>query len=233
MSHHEPSHDPAGIPLQALVAELRGRCEAVARLQGGSTYYQEELGIFRDVAQGQGLFLNESPDELIRPPDEEGNEHQVWFETSSKTYLKATWPGFFGLLVVHRPHEEHKASPIAYLERWHLHNELFGDDVRFLGALDTEEGLRLLIRQPAIAGTPATDEEIDRFFTTSGWQRFIVEGNIAYFDSVRCVVISDTHRGNLILMDDGLLAPIDLRVQAVSGALLDTVAKLCAIHTSP
>ena len=32
---------------------------------------------------------------------------------------------------------------------------------------------------------------------------------------------------NLILMDDGLTAPIDLRVQALSGALLDTVAKPC------
>jgi hypothetical protein len=41
------------------------------------------------------------------------------------------------------------------------------------------------------------------------------------------VVISDTHRGNLILMDDGLLAPIDLRVQLLSGALLDFVVKAC------
>lgn|GEM_PF-489032 len=30
-------------------------------------------------------------------------------------------------------------------------------------------------------------------------------------------------RGNIILMDDGLLAPIDLRVQALSAALSDTV----------
>lgn len=28
-------------------------------------------------------------------------------------------------------------------------------------------------------------------------------------------------------MDDGLLAPIDLRVQALSGALLDIVVKVC------
>jgi hypothetical protein len=40
-------------------------------------------------------------------------------------------------------------------------------------------------------------------------------------------VISDTHRGNIILMEDGLLAPIDLRVEVVSGSLLDTVVKLC------
>ena len=228
MSAHEPSHAPAGIPLQALVAELRSRCEAVSRLQGGSTYYHEELAIFHQVAAEQNLFLQGPPDELSRVPDEEGNEHQVWYRPESRAVLKATWSDFFGLLVVHRPSEEHKASPIAYLERWSLHNELFGDDVRFLGALATESGLRLLIQQPAIAGTPATDEQIQSFFTSTGWQCFIIDGNVAYFDPARRVVISDTHRGNIILMDDGLLAPIDLRVQPVSGSLLDTVAKLCA-----
>jgi len=73
------------------------------------------------------------------------------------------------LLVIHRPNEEQKASPIAYLERWQLDNELFGDQVTFLGALKTDTGLRLMIRQPAIAGAPATDEQIQQFFTDSGW----------------------------------------------------------------
>jgi len=229
MSPHEPSHAPAGIPLKALVAELRSRCETVARLQGGSTYFHEELGIFRAYAKEHGLVLQAAPVELNQTPDDEGNEHQVWFQQESKTYLKATWPDFFGLLVVHRPHEEHKASPIAYLERWHLHNEIFGDQVVFLGAVQTDTGLRLLIRQPAIAGTPATDEEIRRFFTDSGWLPFVIEGNIAFFDPERKIVISDTHRGNIILMDDGLLAPIDLRVQPLSDSLLDTVTKLCSL----
>lgn len=130
--------------------------------------------------------------------------------------------------MIHRPHEEPKASPIAYLERWHLHNEVFGDQVMFLGALQTDTGLRLLIRQTAIAGIPASDEQIRRFFTESGWRPFVIGGNIAYFDPERRIVISDTHRGNLILMDDGLLAPIDLRVQPVSGSLLDTVTQLTA-----
>ncbi len=141
--------------------------------------------------------------------------------------LKATWPDFFGMLVIHRPGEEPKASPIAYLERWSLHNELFGDDVRFLGVLPTDSGLRLLIQQSAIAGTPATEEEIQHFFTSSGWLRFIIHGNVAFFDSERRVVISDTHRGNIILMNDGLLAPIDLRIQLLSSSLFDTVAELC------
>ncbi|MCX6880212.1 MAG: hypothetical protein NTW21_41375 [Verrucomicrobia bacterium] len=232
MSAHEPSHAPPGIPLQALVAELRSRCEAVSRLQGGATYFHEELGIFHQVANEQGLFLQAPPDVLSRIPDEEGNEHQVWYLPDTKAVLKATWPDFFGLLVMHRPNDEPKASPIAYLERWALHNELFGDNVRFLGALAADSGLRLLIQQPAIAGTPATDEEIQHFFTTSGWRRFIIDGNIAFFDPERYVVISDTHRGNLILMDDGLLAPIDLRVQPISGALLDSVTKLCTASSA-
>ena len=163
MSFHEPSHAAAGIPLKAHVEELRSRCEAASRFQGGSTYFHEELGIFRAYLDEKGLYLKEPPTELSRPPDEEGNEHQVWYIPAGEAFLKATWPDFFGLLVIHRPNEEHKSSPIAYLERWQLHNELFGDKVTFLGALQTEFGLRLMIRQPAIAGTPATDEQIQQF----------------------------------------------------------------------
>ncbi len=125
MSAHESSEPTPNIPLETSADELRRRCEAVARFQGGSTYFHEELGIFRSYAQEKGLDLTCPPPELSRPPDEEGNEHQVW----------------------------------------------------------------------------------------SGPERN--------------VVTSDTHRGNMILMDDGLLAPIDFRVHALSGALLDTVVKLC------
>ena len=227
MSAHESSEPTLDIPLKTSTDELRRRCEAVACFQGGSTYFHEELGIFRSYAREKGLYLACPPPVLSRPPDDEGNEHQVWFDLDSCTYLKATWPDFFGMLVIHRHDEDAKASPIAYLERWHLHNELFGDRVEFLGALETEGQMRLLIRQPAITGVPATVEQIEAFFTGNGWLRFTVEGETAFFDPERNVVISDTHRGNIILMDDGLLAPIDLRVQALSGALLDTVVKLC------
>jgi hypothetical protein len=230
MSTDEPGHAAAGLPLEAHVAELRRRGEAIARLQGGRAGYHEECGIFRGYAAEAGLVLAEAPAELSRAPDDEGNEHQVWFQAESASYLKATWPGFFGLLVVHRSDEEPKASPIDYLERWQLHNELFGDRVGFLGVLDSPSGLRLLIRQPAIAGAPATDEQIRQFFTAAGWMPFVVGGNLAFFDPEEQVVISDTHRANLILMADGLLAPIDLRVQRISGSLLDTVKRLCSAH---
>lgn len=227
MSTHDPRRAVAEIPLQAHLEKLRSRCEAASRFQGGDTCYREELGIFRNYAAEKNLFLAEPPAELSRTPDEEGNEHQVWYLPKSDHYLKATWPDFFGMLVIHRPHEEPKASPIAYLERWELHNEIFGDMVEFLGVISTENGIRMLIRQPAIEGTPATNDEIREFFEKSGWRRFEIDGHTAYFDPGRNLVISDTHRGNLVMMPDGLLAPIDLRVQRINGALLDAVRHMC------
>jgi Serine/Threonine/Tyrosine Kinase found in polyvalent proteins len=223
MSSHEPNAAPAGIPLQAHVEELRRRCAAVARLQGGSTHYLEEIALFRNYALEKALMLPGPPPVCARPPDDEGNEHQVWFQPDTASFFKITWPDFFGLQVIYQPDEEERASPIAYLERWHLHNELFGDSVKLIGALDEDGKLRLVIQQPAIEGQPATLEQINEFFIGNGWRRFSVNDDVAYFDPEREVVISDTHRGNLILMDDGLLAPIDLRVQPVAGALLDYV----------
>lgn len=131
------------------------------------------------------------------------------------------------MLVMHRVDEEDRASPIAYLERWQLHNELFGDSVEFLGVLEDHGRLRMVIQQKAIEGVPASLQQINDFFTRSGWKRFFANDEVAYFDPERNVVISDTHRGNIILMEDGLLAPIDLRVQPLSGALLDYVVRAC------
>lgn len=229
MSEYGNSTNAEGITLSSLVTQLRASCEAITCIQGGHTYYAEELGLFRALCEERGLFLKQAPTELGQTPDEEGNEHQVWYRSDSATFLKATWPDHFGMLVVHRNDEEPSASPIAYLERWHLHNKFFGDSVEFIGALDTPQGLRLLIQQPAIKGEPATDEDIDQFFRESGWRRFTINGNIAYYDAENQVVISDTHRGNIILLEGGMLAPIDLRVQALEGALLSTVEQLTTI----
>lgn len=216
-----------GVPLPPLVAQLRESCEASARIHGGTTYHAEELGIFRAIATEQGLFLDEAPAELAEVPAAEGNEHQVWYREESATFLKATWPGHFGMKVVHRNDEEPQASPVGYLHRWMLHNELFGDSVTFLGALDTPQGLRLLIEQPAIEGEVATMEQIQSFFESSGWLPFTVGGNLAYYDAEREVVVSDTHLGNIIAMPDGELAPIDLRVQSLTPTLAEIVKKLC------
>lgn len=130
--------------------------------------------------------------------------------------------------VVYRSKEEPQASPIDYLERWLLHNQLFGDSVVFLGAIEDDNKSRLLIEQPAIEGTVATLEQIQSFFTTSGWLPFRIDGNLAFLDPDRELTVSDTHLGNIIVMPDGQLAPIDVREQRLSSALADIVRSLCS-----
>jgi hypothetical protein len=155
MSAHDPFETVAGISLEAHVEELRRRREATARLQGSATHYLEEVRLFRNYAVERGLcHLPSALPELTREPDDEGNEHQVWYRRDFYTYLKVTWPDFFGLLVIHRPDEDERASPIAYLERWHLHNKLFGDNVRFLGVVEAGGNMRMVIEQPAIKACP-------------------------------------------------------------------------------
>lgn len=228
MSPHVESADLERFPLEARLEELRRRQAAIGGIQGGPTHFEEDIHLFRDHAAQSGLFLADPPRELTLPPSDEGNEHQVWFIESRASFLEATWPGSFGLKVIHRPDEDPRASPIDFLERWILHNESFADDVAFLGALDTDQGLRLIIGQPAISGVPATEEQIREFFTGNGWRPFRADGELAFFEPVNQLAISDTHRCNLILMDDDLLAPIDLRVQRLDGALLDIVTRLAS-----
>ena len=103
MLSHVDHENPERIPLEACVETLRGRIEAVGRFQGGHTHFQEELRIFNEVANEQGWFLSSARPELSFPPSDESNEHQVWFRDSSGTFLKATWPRFFGWAFRHNP----------------------------------------------------------------------------------------------------------------------------------
>ena len=80
MLSHVDHENPERIPLEACVETLCGCIEAVGRFQGGHTHFQEELRIFNEVANEQG-----------------------WFREASGTFLKATWPGFFGWAFRHNP----------------------------------------------------------------------------------------------------------------------------------
>jgi len=228
MSLHDFSRRIENSSLSAFIELLRDRCDAITQVQGGDTYYIEELEIFKQVARDQGYLLDKIPEPLNSPCHDSGNEHEVWFVEEHSLYLKATWPDHFGMKVIHLPHEEPKASPIHYLERWDLHNKILGDSVDFLGAIYTPQGLRMIISQPAILGEPSTDEQINAFFLQKGWDKIEINSDIAYYDKSEQVLVSDTHKGNIVLVDSGLLIPIDLRVQKLKPLTIDLVKSLLA-----
>ncbi|HSP44043.1 MAG TPA: hypothetical protein VLO11_14310, partial [Luteolibacter sp.] len=157
-------------------------------------------------------------------PDAFGDEHEVWF-VGERVY-KLAYPNFYGLRVIYRPDGDPRCLPHEYFERWNLHNGIFGDQVEIVGAVDFTDGIRLVMVQEAVAGSPAEPAQIQTFFESTGWKRFSALGETAWFDPARSVVVSDTHQGNLILTPDGILAPIDFRIQRVAGALKDAVLSL-------
>ncbi len=145
MFGHESVVAPQGIPRQAQIEELRRRVQTIARLQGGHFHYLREVRIFREYIKEHRRLLRRSKASLNLPPDEEGSEHKVWFLPEESRFVKVTRPDFFGRSVLYRQDEDSHASPIAYLERWQLHNELFGDNVEFIAVLMEGEKMRLVI----------------------------------------------------------------------------------------
>ncbi|MGK0188345.1 MAG: hypothetical protein ACI9R3_004137 [Verrucomicrobiales bacterium] len=184
-------------------------------------------------------------DEILRDSvyGDEGDEHKVWFpgaiasregfEYFEPSVIKVTHPDQFGLRVVYRQDEDPRCLPLEYFERWMLHCELFGDVAEFVAAYETDEGkLCTIVKQQLIKGEPPELDEIESFFLGNGWLPFELQlgvgpKNRAFFDREKAIVVSDTHRGNLVRVASGALLPIDLRIQRVDGALYEAVAALC------
>lgn len=221
---HVESRDNQSRSLAEHAERLRASTEAICRFSPGEPTFEEGRTVFTDYCDEIG-FWTELPDGCQRDCDTYGDEHEVWFE--NEHVLKLTFPDFFGLKVIYRSDGDQRCLPYEYFERWQLHNEIFGDDVEILGAVRTPKGPRIVMRQKAIVGSPASLDQIRSFFSGNGWVRFQVNGETAWYDAGNVLVVSDTHPGNLILMPDGVLAPIDFRIQSVQGALLDAVERLC------
>ena len=63
------------------------------------------------------------------------------------------------------------ATPDEYLFRLMKQNELFGDDLRVMGAVKYPQGIAVLTTQPFYKGTRTDQPEIDRWFESRGWNR--------------------------------------------------------------
>ncbi len=83
--------------------------------------------------------------------------------------------------------------------------------MRLEGVIETNDGVSLVMSQPYIIGRSPTEEELAGWFELQGCARL---GKLRwkYPDGM---VIADAHTGNLILMKDGNLIPIDLHVETL------------------
>ncbi len=195
--------------LESALAHTRAGAEAIRRGGGlfGATQLAAECEALRQWAEQAGCLR---PFEATsRPADAFGYEHEVWFPQGSGAdarVIKATYGNCFG----HLP-DGAEATPLGYLERLELCNEVLGDQISLLGIEECRPGvIRVVTAQPAIEGHPAEAQEIARFFLCSGFERRRWGKNVVWYRATDGIVASDTHGGNVLRTEEGALVAIDV-----------------------
>ncbi len=195
--------------LEVALENTRRGAEAIRRGGGlfAATRLAAEIEALRLWAESSGCFRHY--EELSRPPDSFGYEHEVWFPKSGSPnprVLKATYDNSFGVMPDGR-----EATPVGYLERLRLQNQIFGDDIELEGVFEPSFALiRIITSQQAIQGRPAEMEEIEIFFSQRSFQRCIWHGKNVWFREADRVICADTHGGNILVTHEGDMAAIDV-----------------------
>ncbi len=156
-------------------------------------------------------------------------EHEVRYRAEDNRAVKRTHPGTFGF----RPEFQNDkwvsvpATPLAYLRRFQLQNELFVDDVRLEGVMPSEGpsmvigqppgGISLVISQPWLdaretAQPHPAEAEVADYFNKRGFVH-IPDAFYGWRREADGVVILDARPDNFVQTPAGLL-PIDLQLFA-------------------
>ena len=103
------------------------------------------------------------------------------------------------------------ATPLEYLSRWILANEVFQDDVRLESVVLWADGLvSISVSQPQYHGSPATPREIESCFTEDGWVMCTKEkSGTAFYNYAHNILAVDALPRNCY-MNSGSILPFDV-----------------------
>ncbi len=217
--------------LELALAHTRAGAEAIRRGGGlfATTSFAAEVEAFRRFAEKHGL--NQIIERLSDPPDTFGYEHEVWFPPDGEQparVLKATFGNCFG----HLP-DGSEGTPVGYLQRLILQNEVFGDDIRLESFCETRPGVyQTVTSQPAIEGRPAEQEEIRVFFLNAGFRMARLRGKPVWYREEDRIACSDTHGGNLLMTKEGRLIAIDVPAMFAASDDIEPLEEACSHETT-
>lgn len=212
---------------------LRGLSDGGGGPSGTPTLARQKVGLV-EWARGLGLELNGA--DLLPRLIRGGQEHD-WVRIGERI-IKVTRHGVFGLspgielALVSSSQDARRfhlweASPLEYLERLHLQNQL----VPGLNALEgviVDAGapgdLAIVTSQPRFDLVPVTTAEIDAWFATLGFEKIT---DAAYYRAADNLGIFDAHDKNLVRAGE-VLVPFDIIPCRPAGGFLkfieDTLA---------
>ena len=138
-----------------------------------------------------------------------GLEHLIWHDTNLNLIRKATYGGCFGRTVRLLDRGLIPGSPLDYLDRWSLHNTLFGEITKISAVYESPEGeISLFIQQVPLVGELPDTSHISDFMKAFGFTP--VEGKrFAWVSKSLQVAIFDARPANFVLINDTPI-PFDL-----------------------
>ena len=147
---------------------------------------------------------------------EGGREHDLTYDPATASWLKFTKPSQAGYVVSFDfgPPTLEPGLPLEYLERLRLQNEVFLDQVTFVGVGGQRYQPTIITRQPHVLGEPADYSEIIRLMTQElGFEILPARFAVGYQDSLAFirdgVAVFDLRPANVVKTPDGLIIPID------------------------
>lgn len=223
--------------VRAALAHLGGGLPADGGTSWPPTIARQKTDL-REWAVGLGLLLSAAglPPKVVRG----GQEHEVFHDEPSDRYFKLTRDGVFGLspgielaLVSSSqdPRRFHlwEASPLEYLERLHLQNQLVPGLNSLEGVIVQPDGdMAIVTSQPRFDLVPVTTAEIDAWFASLGFTKIT---GAAYYRVADNLGIFDAHEKNLVRAGE-VLVPFDVIPCHPDGGFLEFIeATLAAGHT--
>ena len=145
---------------------------------------------------------------------EGGLEHRVFVYKEMGRVIKLTKPPNFGL---------YEDLPI-YVRNLVRSNLVFGDDVKVVGVLQTNDGAALVTSQEFVPGKSPSDSQVEQWFSGQGCER-LAKHIWKYPDGTR---VADTHSRNFILTKENQIVPIDLHVEVLGAAWEGQLSSLLA-----
>jgi len=188
---------------------------------GGSKAFSSAFSALVEWGLSHSLVFPEKEFAFFaKATDGHGEEHEAWFDEASNRWFKATYPNRFGLAWG----RDGTATAREYLSRLILQNTYFGDDIRLIGLVESNEHLRVLTSQPRIAGEPAEYDDIQSWFSGLNFVRLETSDRIAWYRKEENILIADAHEGNVIQTAKGDLVPIHLNIIQPTGELYEWVS---------
>jgi hypothetical protein len=200
----------------------------------GAPHFARQKADLREWAQSLGLLL--TPDQLPAIPVRGGQEHDLFHDRATDRYFKVTRQGMFGLspgmeiaLVSSgqdaRRFQLWEATPMEYLERLDLHNQLVPGLNALEGILVQADGdMAIVTSQPRFDIVPVTGAEIDAWFMAQGFTKI---ADAAYYREADNLGVFDAHDKNVVRAGE-LLVPFDVIPCRPEGGFLTFIADTLA-----